>query len=90
MNERRTVLFDGEVQGVGFRANTARFARGLALTGTVRNLADGRVELVAEGSPAEADLLIHRLREYFGDQITDLQSQTTAASGDYSCFAIRY
>lgn len=83
------MLFDGEVQGVGFRANTARFARRLALTGTVRNLADGRVELIAEGSPAEIDLLIHRLREHFGDQITDLQSTTAAASGGDSAFAIR-
>lgn len=39
----------GIVQGVFFRANTESVARSLALTGWVRNLTDGRVEVVAEG-----------------------------------------
>jgi acylphosphatase len=51
--ERVTVLFSGRVQGVGFRITVRQIACGYDVTGTVRNLPDGRVELVAEGTRAE-------------------------------------
>ena len=43
------ILYEGRVQGVGFRYTTKSVANGFEVTGTVRNLTDGRVELVAEG-----------------------------------------
>jgi acylphosphatase len=46
---KRQYLVSGRVQGVGFRAFVFRMASGLGLTGFCRNLADGRVEVVAEG-----------------------------------------
>jgi acylphosphatase len=51
--QRVIVLYSGRVQGVGFRATVRHVARGYDVTGTVRNLPDGRVELVAEGMKAE-------------------------------------
>ena len=50
--ERRRVVFSGRVQGVGFRFTCQSLARGFDVAGYVRNLADGRVELVAEGEPS--------------------------------------
>jgi acylphosphatase len=50
---RLTALVKGKVQGVGFRWWTRARALELGLTGTATNLADGRVEVVAEG-PEEA------------------------------------
>ena len=50
----RRFLIAGLVQGVGFRWYVARHARGLGLTGFARNLADGRVEVVAIGSDEAA------------------------------------
>ena len=47
------VLYSGSVQGVGFRYTVRTVANGFEVTGTVRNLADGSVELVAEGSKDE-------------------------------------
>lgn len=43
------VLYSGKVQGVGFRYTAKTVAMGFEITGTVRNLSDGRVELIAEG-----------------------------------------
>ena len=45
--------FEGRVQGVGFRYQTLNVATGFEITGTVRNLSDGRVHLYAEGDEAE-------------------------------------
>ncbi len=52
---RLTVLYSGRVQGVGFRYTVKTVATGFEITGTVRNLADGRVELVAEGLRPELE-----------------------------------
>ncbi len=52
---RMLVFFSGRVQGVGFRYTTKTVATGFEITGTIKNLPDGRVELVAEGSHAELD-----------------------------------
>jgi len=49
------VLFSGRVQGVGFRYTAKTVAAGFEITGSIRNLPDGRVELVAEGNRAELE-----------------------------------
>ena len=48
MSEKRMqIFFSGTVQGVGFRFTAERLARRFPVTGFVRNLEDGRVEVVA-------------------------------------------
>ncbi len=51
--QRLHILYTGRVQGVGFRYTTKTVACGFDVTGEVRNLSDGRVELVAEGARPE-------------------------------------
>jgi acylphosphatase len=51
----------GRVQGVYYRATAARHARELGITGHARNLADGRVEVLAFGSEAAHDEFVRRL-----------------------------
>lgn len=56
---RAYVLISGRVQGVGYRMSTVDLATDLGLSGWVRNLADGRVEAVFEGSRDVVEEMIH-------------------------------
>ena len=58
-----TVLFSGHVQGVGFRYTARTVAAGFEITGAIRNLPDGRVELVAEGLRAELEAFRQALHD---------------------------
>ena len=56
--KRVRVVASGRVQGVFYRASCARLARGLGLSGYVRNLPDGRVEAAFEGSDVAVDEMV--------------------------------
>ncbi|MCX7790884.1 MAG: acylphosphatase [Chloroflexaceae bacterium] len=55
---RARVVISGRVQGVGFRAHTRTRARSLGVQGWVRNLPDGRVEAVFEGTRAAVQQMV--------------------------------
>jgi acylphosphatase len=64
MNRSRLkVFYSGNVQGVGFRYSVKTLASGFEVTGTVRNLPDGRVELVVEGTKDELKAFQQAIRE---------------------------
>ncbi len=68
---RKRVLYSGRVQGVGFRFTTRDIARGFAVGGSVRNLPDGRVEVVAEGDEAELKAFLAAVYEYWSGSIAE-------------------
>ncbi len=57
------ILYSGCVQGVGFRYSVKSVAAGYEVAGTVRNLSDGRVELIAEGLPQELEAFRQGIRD---------------------------
>ncbi|HXR48887.1 MAG TPA: acylphosphatase [Candidatus Limnocylindrales bacterium] len=57
------IFYSGHVQGVGFRYTTKTVAAGFEVTGSVRNLPDGRVELIAEGARAELEAFRAAVRD---------------------------
>jgi acylphosphatase len=87
----RRVVFHGRVQGVGFRATTEHLARRRSVTGYVKNLADGTVELVACGEPEEVERFIQAVRTRFEEHLADVHEQDDPASvGRFQSFGIRY
>ncbi len=57
------VLYEGRVQGVGFRYTVRRAASGYEVCGSVRNLPDGRVEVQVSGEKAEVAAFLEEIRE---------------------------
>jgi acylphosphatase len=57
------IFYSGRVQGVGFRYSVKSAAAGFEIAGTVRNLSDGRVELIVEGDRAELEAFRAAIRE---------------------------
>jgi acylphosphatase len=58
MTVRRRVLVSGDVQGVFFRETCRRMAAGVGVSGSIRNLPDGRVEAFFEGDPDAVERLV--------------------------------
>jgi acylphosphatase len=88
---RAHILVVGRVQGVGFRAFAARTATKLNLSGGVRNLDDGRVELEVEGEKTVIEALLRELK--VGPpaaHVIRIQMEWSAATGRYSHFSIWY
>ncbi len=81
---RRIVHFSGRVQGVGFRATTRSIARSFRVGGYVKNLADGRVELVAEGERAEVARFIDSVKDRMQRNIVEATTDSRQPQGDDS------
>jgi len=85
---RRHIYYTGHVQGVGFRWTARHIAQGFAVTGFVKNLADRRVELVAEGAAAEVDRFCAEIAERFGANIRDITVNESPFTGEFSTFEV--
>lgn len=88
---RLKAIFIGQVQGVSFRWYTEQAARGLKLTGTVRNLPDGTVEVFVEGAEQPIDDLVTYLCSPSGPgTVSKVERDWTEPSGEFSDFRIIY
>ena len=74
------IIFIGRVQGVGFRFTAHRIANRHFLTGFVRNLYDGTVEMLAQGQASDIDACIAEIKETFGRYVID--TKITDLPGD--------
>ena len=88
---RRTYHFSGRVQGVGFRYTAQHLARGYpSLKGYVRNLPDGRVEMVVEGDDNDMEALVDSLKRHMDRKIERIDLSKSKAAGDFPDFSIRH
>lgn len=88
MNICKRVIYSGHVQGVGFRYSAHGLAQHHAVSGFVRNLTGGDVEVVAQGEAEEVARFLGAIDERMAGYVTskDVQEQT---SGNYKEFTIR-
>jgi acylphosphatase len=82
--ERRRVLYEGRVQGVGFRYTAQRLAPAFGVGGFVRNLPDGRVELEAQAEPAKVRAFLDAIRSALGSKIHAVFEEQLPADPDQS------
>ena len=86
---RKHVYLSGQVQGVYFREHTRQVAQKLNLTGWVRNLRDGRVEAVFEGSgPAVTEMLRWCTQGPPAAKVEKIVETSEAYRGDFPDFKI--
>ncbi len=88
--QRREVYYSGRVQGIGFRYTACRIALQFAVTGYVKNLPDGRVELVVEGRAEEIEAMLQAVRTQMGRHIRDVRETPSRATGRFSSFDVRF
>jgi acylphosphatase len=84
----RLVYYTGRVQGVGFRATTVHIAQSYPVSGWVRNMADGRVQLWAEGRSDVVDAFLQAVGEYWRDYLRTEERHNQPVHGRLSGFTI--
>jgi WD40 repeat protein/acylphosphatase len=84
----RMVHYSGRVQGVGFRAAVVEIARGRPVTGYVKNLPDGRVQLVVEGPEEDVKKFLDAVRARWKDNIEKEQAENKEPTGKYRSFTV--
>lgn len=90
MRKRLHIWISGRVQGVFYRANTVELAEQLKLTGWVRNLRDGRVEIVAEGEEEGLQKLLAWCRQGPpAARVISVETQEEPATGEFERFVKR-
>lgn len=89
--ERVRALVTGSVQGVGFRYFVLRTARAAGLSGFVKNLRDGSVEVVAEGPREELERLARNISEGPGRGcVKDVRLKWSESTGEFESFEVSF
>ena len=87
--QRLHVFYSGRVQGIGFRYTVKSVARGFEVAGTVRNLPDGRVELVVEGQGSELEAFRKAIQDSeLGHFIRQEETSRSEARNEFRGFEI--
>ncbi len=84
------VIFRGRVQGVGFRYTTQRAANHYGLTGFVKNLPDGTVEALFQGTAANITACMDEITDNLGGYIRDITANQRPVNPQYQDFRISY
>ena len=89
-NTAKHIIFKGRVQGVGFRWTTRRIALQHDLTGYVKNLPNGTVEMLAQGNSENVQSCLDNIAESFGGYIRDTRINKVEPNGTYADFQITF
>jgi len=89
IKKRYHAFYSGSVHGVGFRFTSERLASSLGISGWVRNLSDGRVELVCEGKETALAEFLKKISDVFGGYIRSADIREESYTGEFPDFDIR-
>ncbi len=89
-NKRVHVFYGGLVQGVGFRFTVESIAERYPVVGFVKNLSDGRVEIVCEGKEKELSSFLEDIRETMRRHISDEELDWEPATSEFTSFNIKF
>jgi acylphosphatase len=84
------IIYTGNVQGIGFRFTALDAANRYKLTGFVRNLRDGSVEMLAQGLPADIDNCVREIKRAIGSYITGTKIENAAPNPEFRDFRITF
>jgi acylphosphatase len=84
------LFYTGKVQGVGFRYAVLDIARQQKVSGWVKNLDDGRVEIIAQASEDILKDFLQKINQQFSGYIINLNIEWLPASGEFSDFRIEF
>jgi acylphosphatase len=90
MNKRLHVYYSGSVQGVGFRFTAERLAGSLGLAGWVKNLPDGRVEVLCEGREEDLKGFMEKLKKVFREYIDSAEAEWSDPVNEFKDFEVRF
>jgi acylphosphatase len=88
---KKHIFISGRVQGVGFRHFTRKNAENLGVTGWVKNLSDGRVEAVFQGSEEQIEELIQRCKKGpVASYVQNIEIEKNSGEEDYKNFSVEF
>jgi len=90
MKKQVRVYYSGRVQGVGFRFTALDIARELGVAGWVKNLSDGRVEILAEAEEKVISEFLGKIGQYFSRYIQNIDTTWLEATGEFKGFKIGF
>ncbi len=90
MKRRVHVYYSGRVQGIGFRYTVWDLARKQSICGWVKNLPDGRVEMIAEAEESLLTAFLGSIEQYFAGYIADAAAQWLDPVGSEADFRVVY
>jgi acylphosphatase len=91
MRKRIHVFYSGHVQGIGFRYTAQDIAMTLDITGWVKNLADGRVEVVAEGEEEAIKVFLEKISKgQLGRYIKDVELLREKPTREFESFEVAF
>lgn len=90
MKRQVHVFYSGRVQGVGFRFTTEDIASDLEVCGWVKNLRDGRVEVVAESEEEKLGEFLERIKKCFNRYIQDIDLKWQDETSGFKDFRIEF
>ncbi len=88
--KRAHIFYLGKVQGVGFRFTAEAVARDLGVVGWVRNLRDGKVEVLAEGEETTLKEFLEKVTQEMAGYIRDVEIYWEQPTGEFNDFGIKF